>query len=104
MIRRHFENCKTKFRNCRQCSKISPRQGVKDHVYNQKKYCDRSCYMKSKRGKPPIKMTEEVKNKLRGPRNLKQYCKKCNKTFSNLKLHKLRSKIHNGRQSNNNKI
>lgn len=52
MMRWHFENCKVKLRPCKQCGKTIPRQGIKDHLYNQKIFCDRKCYMKSKVGKP----------------------------------------------------
>lgn len=68
MMRWHFENCKTEFRQCQQCDNQIPRQGIKDFLYNQKKYCNRSCYMKSKIGKAPIIMTEEIKAKLRRPK------------------------------------
>ena len=94
MMRWYFENCKTVMRNCLQCKREIPRQGIKDFLYSKKKYCNRKCYMKSKIGKAPINMTAEVRNKLKGKRNLKQYCDKCNKTYSNLKIHKLRSKKH----------
>jgi len=60
----HFDNCKTQLKNCEQCDKIIPRQGIKDFLYIQKKYCNRKCYMESKIGKPPIEMTDEIKQKL----------------------------------------
>ena len=68
MMRWHFENCKTKLKNCQQCGKIIPRQGTKDHVYNAKKYCGRKCYMESKKGKNPITMTQEIRNKISNSR------------------------------------
>ena len=43
MMRWHFENCKTVFRNCNFCNGIIPRQGIKDSSYNQKKYCNSKC-------------------------------------------------------------
>ena len=52
MMRWHFENCQTILRSCKQCVKIIPRQGIKDYLYDQKIYCNRQCYMKSKKGKP----------------------------------------------------
>jgi hypothetical protein len=64
MMRWHFENCKTVLLNCQSCGKTIPRQGTKDSLYKQKKYCNRSCYMETKKGIAPIDMTDEVKNKL----------------------------------------
>lgn len=64
MMRWHFENCKTIFRNCEYCKNIIPRQGIKNILYDRKKYCNRKCYTESKKGKIPIIMTDEVKNKL----------------------------------------
>ena len=64
MSRWHFENCSQKLKNCQQCGEIIPRQGIKPFLYKQKKFCDRNCYMESKKGKPPIVMTEEVRKKL----------------------------------------
>ena len=37
---------------------------IKPYLYNQKNYCNRKCYMESKKGIPPIIMTEEVKKKI----------------------------------------
>lgn len=71
MMRWHFDKCKTVLKNCKQCGNIIPRQNVKDYMYNKKIYCNRDCYMASKKGIPPIIMTEEVKQKLRGPRKKK---------------------------------
>jgi hypothetical protein len=64
MIRWHFENCTTKLKKCKQCQNIIPRQGIKDSLYKDKKYCSRSCYMKTKIGKTPIVMTQEVRTKI----------------------------------------
>jgi ERCC4-related helicase len=64
MLRWHFENCETKLRCCEQCGNTIPRQGIKPFLYDVKKYCNRKCYMESKKGKAPIVMTDEVKNKL----------------------------------------
>jgi len=64
MLRWHFENCTTKLRCCIQCGETIPRQGIKPFLYDVKKYCNRKCYMESKKGKAPIEMTDEVKNKL----------------------------------------
>lgn len=64
MLRWHFENCQVKLRTCKQCNSIIPRQGVKDFTYNQKFYCNRKCYMESKKGRPPIIMTDEIKKKI----------------------------------------
>lgn len=64
MLRWHFEKCEVVMRSCKHCGKTIPRQGIKNHLYDQKIYCDRHCYMKSKIGKAPIIMTEEVKDKL----------------------------------------
>lgn len=69
MMRWHFESCKTVLRKCEQCGGIIPRQGKKDSQYCVKKFCNRKCYMASKKGKAPIVMTEEVKNKLRYPKS-----------------------------------
>ena len=65
MMRWHFENCKTILRNCVHCGGTIPRQGIKENQYRIKKYCGRSCYMASKKGKLAINMTDDVKNKLR---------------------------------------
>ena len=64
MMRWHFSKCKTVLKNCKQCNKIIPRQGVKDHLYKEKHYCNRECYMESKKGKNPIEMTSEVRKKI----------------------------------------
>ena len=64
MLRWHFQNCNTKLRCCEQCGEIIPRQGIKPFLYDVKKYCNRNCYMESKKGKAPIKMTDDIKNKL----------------------------------------
>ena len=64
MFRWHFDNCKTELRDCKQCGNIIPRQGIKDYQYNQKHYCNRGCYMESKKGKNPIEMTPEVRKKI----------------------------------------
>ena len=64
MSRWHFDNCNTVLRECKHCKKTIPRQGIKDHLYNQKVYCNRKCYMESKKGKAPIVMSDEVKIKL----------------------------------------
>ena len=64
MHRWHFQNCKTVFRSCEQCGDVIPRQGTKPFLYNVKKYCNRKCYMESKKGKPPIVMTDEIKQKM----------------------------------------
>ena len=64
MMRWHFENCKTVLLNCQCCGKVIPRQGIKDHLYKKKKFCNRSCYMESKKGIAPIAMTDEVRDKL----------------------------------------
>lgn len=49
MKRWHFDNCKTQLKNCEHCNEIIPRQGIKDFMYQQKKYCNRKCYIESKR-------------------------------------------------------
>lgn len=64
MLRWHFDNCETVLRCCEQCGNTIPRQGIKPFLYDVKKYCNRKCYMDSKKGKPPIVMTDEIKNKL----------------------------------------
>ena len=64
MLRWHFDNCETVLRCCEQCGNTIPRQGIKPFLYDVKKYCNRKCYMESKKGKPPIVMTREVKEKL----------------------------------------
>jgi hypothetical protein len=64
MLRWHFENCDTKLRCCEQCGNTIPRQGIKPFLYDVKKYCNRKCYTESKKGKPPIVMTDEVKQKI----------------------------------------
>jgi len=64
MARWHFENCKRKVKQCQQCEHDIPMQGIKPYLYKQKKYCNRDCYMESKRGIPPIEMTQEVRKKL----------------------------------------
>ena len=52
MMRWHFENCITEWRPCKHCGNIIPRQGIKDYLYSQKIYCNRKCYMESRKGKP----------------------------------------------------
>lgn len=69
MMRWHFENCKTKLKKCVLCGETIPRQGIKDYLYKQKKYCNSDCYNRSKIGKAPFIMTEEIKNKLRKPKS-----------------------------------
>ena len=64
MMRWHFENCKTILKKCKGCQKIIPRQNIKDFLYNKKTYCNRKCYMKTKKGITPIIMTSEVKGKI----------------------------------------
>lgn len=64
MLRWHFDNCETVLRCCEQCNNTIPRQGIKPFLYDVKKYCNRKCYMESKKGKPPIIMTREVKEKI----------------------------------------
>ena len=64
MMRWHFENCKTILKNCKQCGEVIPRQGIKDYLYKEKHYCNRKCYMESKKGKNPIEMTTEVREKI----------------------------------------
>ena len=64
MLRWHFDNCNSILRLCEQCNNTIPRQGIKPFLYDVKKYCNRKCYMNSKKGKQPIKMTDEVKEKI----------------------------------------
>ena len=64
MMRWHFEKCKTVLKQCEQCGNTIPRQGVKDHLYKNKKYCNRSCYMESKKGKVFLEMTPEIREKI----------------------------------------
>ena len=64
MRRWHFERCRTNLKNCKQCGDVIPRQGIKDYLYDKKTYCNRSCYTESKKGKSPIQMTNEVKQKI----------------------------------------
>lgn len=64
MMRWHFDNCKTVFRKCQQCGKTIPRQGIKESQYKVKLYCNQDCYMESKKGKNPIEMTDEIKQKI----------------------------------------
>lgn len=64
MLRWHFDNCDTILKKCQQCGETIPRQGIKPFLYNQKKYCNRKCYMQSKIGIPPIIMTDEIKKKI----------------------------------------
>ena len=70
MMRWHFENCKTVLKNCKQCDSVIPRQNIKDYLYKQKHYCNRNCYMESKKGKPPIEMTDSVREKISVARKL----------------------------------
>ena len=73
MMRWHFDKCKTKLKECKQCNQTIPRQGIKDYLYKQKNYCDRNCYMQSKIGKNPINLTSEMKEKI-GLKNRKKIC------------------------------
>ena len=95
MMRWHFESCKTVLKSCKQCGNTIPRQGIKDHLYNSKTYCNRKCYMESKKGKNPIEMTEEVKEKI---------SKKMTKYFSEPKNRQKvseRQKLYYARKNNN---
>ena len=82
MIRWHFDNCRTLLRTCEQCGETIPKQGIKDIQYNVKKYCNRKCYMEYKKGKAPIVMTKEIREKLSihakrrelGKRNMRIKC------------------------------
>lgn len=65
MMRWHFENCKTVLKNCEQCGNAIPKKGIVNHLYQKKKYCNRKCYMESKKGKPFLEMTPEIIEKLR---------------------------------------
>jgi len=97
MFRWHFDNCTTKLRKCEQCGEIIPRQGIKPFLYDVKKYCNRSCYMESKKGKAPIVMTEDVKKKL------SDIAKSQSETRSErMKINRVWT-YSNGRKSNNNK-
>lgn len=97
MFRWHFENCSTKLKTCEHCGEIIPRQGIKPFLYDVKKYCNRSCYMQSKKGKAPIVMTEEVKKKL------SDFGKMQSETRSTrMKMNKVWTHS-NGRKNNNNK-
>jgi hypothetical protein len=78
MMRWHFENCKTVFRNCNHCGNTIPRQGIKESQYKQKLFCNQSCYMESKKGKNPIEMTDEIKQKISEAR--KRYYEQLNTT------------------------
>jgi hypothetical protein len=64
MMRWHFENCKVQLKPCQHCGLNIPRQGVKDFIYNRKKFCGVDCYNESKKGKCPVNMTEDVRNKI----------------------------------------
>lgn len=61
MIRWHFENCKTVIKTCKQCGSDIPRQGTKDYLYSKKIYCNRQCYMQSKKGVYPIRKLHDGK-------------------------------------------
>lgn len=52
MMRWHFENCQVILRSCKQCGNTIPRQGIKDYLYDKKIFCNRKCYMESKKGIP----------------------------------------------------
>jgi hypothetical protein len=64
MMRWHFEACKTKLKECEECHNIIPRQNVKDSLYDKKKFCNSTCYFKSKLNIPPVIMTDDVKKKI----------------------------------------
>jgi len=78
MVRWHFENCKTVFRKCNHCGNTIPRQGIKESQYKQKLFCNQECYMESKKGKNPIEMTDEIKQKISEAR--KRYYERLNTT------------------------
>ena len=69
MMRWHFDNCTRKVRQCKSCEKDIPMQGWKPYQYDVKSYCNRECYMESKKGISPIVMTDEVKRKLAAVRS-----------------------------------
>jgi hypothetical protein len=79
MMRWHFEKCKTVIKTCKQCGQNIPRQGIKDHMYKTKIFCNRKCYMESKKGVVPIEMTAEVREKLSVSRKLYNERLKSNK-------------------------
>lgn len=64
MMRWHFENCKTILKEYKHCGAVIPRQGIKDVLYEKKIYCNQVCYYNSKKGKPFITMTDQIKNKI----------------------------------------
>jgi len=64
MMRWHFDKCFAKLRKCEQCGDNIPRQGCKESVYKKKIYCDKVCYNESRKGKSPIVMTPEVREKI----------------------------------------
>lgn len=79
MMRWHFDNCdEMTLKECLQCKKIIPRN-VKPHSYKKKHYCNRKCYMESKKGKNPIEMTSEVRKKISESRK-KYYANRPNTT------------------------
>lgn len=80
MMRWHFDKCKTKLKNCKECGKIIPRQGIKDYLYDQKHYCNQICYMKTKKGKIPVEMTPEIRKKISESRKKYYVNNKSNKT------------------------
>ena len=64
MMRWHFDNCnEMPLKKCLHCHKTIPRT-VKPHIYKQKLYCNRKCYMASKIGLPFHTPTEKDKKNI----------------------------------------
>jgi hypothetical protein len=80
MMRWHFTKCQVVLRTCKYCGLTIPRQNVKEYLYKNKHYCNRKCYMYSKRGKPCIEMTQEIKDKLSLAKKLHYVRLKSNQT------------------------
>lgn len=64
MMRWHMDNCTTILKKCHQCGTDMPKKGTVNHRYQKQKYCSRKCWADSKKGTPPIQMTDEVREKL----------------------------------------
>lgn len=80
MMRWHFDKCKTILKNCKQCGEVIPRQGIKDCQYKEKHYCNRKCYMESKKEIVFLEMTVEMREKISIARKKYLNNVKCNNT------------------------
>jgi ERCC4-related helicase len=64
MRRWHFDRCAQPLLNCKQCTTVIKRQGIKPWLYKQKKYCSKKCFQESSRGVKRSPLSEETKKRI----------------------------------------